>query len=150
MAIITDEQIQPIVDEIAGDIALLATRNADTQQQLNNKADLVGGRVPSSQLPGYVDEVSEHVNFSELPIPGQASVIYVTTNDNKQYRWAGTSYQPIINSPGNTDAIPEGGTNKYFTAPRAAAAAPVQTVNGRAGNVIVTKADVGLSQVTNT
>lgn len=50
----------------------------------------------------------------------------------------------------NTDLITEGTTNKYFTAARAAAAAPVQTVAGRSGAVVLTKADVALANVDNT
>ena len=40
--------------------------------------------------------------------------------------------------------------NLYFTVERAAAAAPVQTVAGKAGNVSLGKVDVGLSNVDNT
>lgn len=42
----------------------------------------------------------------------------------------------------NTDDVPEGSGNLYFTAPRASAAAPVQTVNGSTGAVVVTAASI--------
>ena len=50
----------------------------------------------------------------------------------------------------NTDDLPEGATNLYFTEARAEAAAPVQSVQGRDGDVVITKADVGLGSVDNT
>ena len=42
----------------------------------------------------------------------------------------------------NTDDVPEGASNLYFTTPRAASAAPVQTVNGATGTVEVTTASI--------
>lgn len=49
-----------------------------------------------------------------------------------------------------TDALTEGSTNLYFTAARAAAAAPVTSVAGRTGAITLAKADVGLSNLDNT
>jgi len=49
-----------------------------------------------------------------------------------------------------TDGLPEGSVNKYFTEERAADAAPVQSVNTKTGDVVLTKSDVGLSNVDNT
>jgi hypothetical protein len=49
-----------------------------------------------------------------------------------------------------TDGLPEGSVNKYFTEERAANAAPVQSVNTKTGDVVLTKSDVGLSNVDNT
>lgn len=43
----------------------------------------------------------------------------------------------------NTDDIPEGSLNLYFTNARASAAAPVQSVNGETGVVSLSAADVG-------
>ena len=100
------------------------------------------GKVPSSQLPSYVDDVLEVANFAALPATGETGKIYVTLNDNSQYRWGGTEYFQLTSSPGSTDAIPEGSVNLYFTTGRAAAAAPVQSVGGRTGDVILTVSDV--------
>jgi len=44
--------------------------------------------------------------------------------------------------PASTDALPEGSTNLYHTASRAATAAPVQSVAGRTGAVTLAVADV--------
>ena len=81
-------------------------------------ASLVDGKVPALQLPAYVDDVLEYTNFAALPATGASGLIYVTLDDNKQYRWSGTGYQIITASPGSSDAVPEGATNKYFTEAR--------------------------------
>ncbi|WP_394673872.1 hypothetical protein [uncultured Chryseobacterium sp.] len=62
------------------------------------KADLVDGKVPASQLPSYVDDVLEFGSYAELPQPGEKGKIYITTGDNKQYRWSGSSYVGIDNT----------------------------------------------------
>jgi len=62
------------------------------------KADLVDGKVPASQLPSYVDDVLEFGSYAELPQPGEKGKIYITTGDNKQYRWGGSSYVGIDNT----------------------------------------------------
>lgn len=117
---------------------------------LSVKADLVNGLVPSSQLPGFVDDVLEFANLAAFPATGEAGKLYIALNTNKQYRWAGSTYQEINPSPGSTDAIPEGSVNLYHTTLRAAAAAPVQSVAGKTGTVTLAKGDVGLGNADNT
>lgn len=56
------------------------------------------GKVPASQLPSYVDDVVEVDDYAHLPITGEAGKIYLTVNDNKQYRWTGTTYAQISSS----------------------------------------------------
>ena len=76
--------------------------------ELNNKLDtsLKGangglaeldstGKVPSSQLPAYVDDVIEVANFASLPAIGETGKIYITIDTNLQYRWSGTQYVEI-------------------------------------------------------
>lgn len=82
-----------------------------------------GGKVPSAQLPAYVDDVLEFANFAALPATGVAGVIYVTLDTNKTWRWSGSAYVEISASPGTTDAVTEGSTNLYFTNTRADARA---------------------------
>ena len=53
------------------------------------------GKVPSSQLPSFVDDVIEAANFAALPETGEGGKIYVTLDDNKTYRWGGTTYVEI-------------------------------------------------------
>ena len=66
-----------------------------TQGALNNKADLVGGKVPSSQLPSYVDDVLEFANLAAFPATGETGKIYLALDTNKTYRWGGSSYVQI-------------------------------------------------------
>ena len=53
------------------------------------------GKVPSSQLPSYVDDVVEAADFASLPATGETGKIYITLDDNKTYRWSGTAYVEI-------------------------------------------------------
>lgn len=53
------------------------------------------GKVPSSQLPSYVDDVLEYTNKSSFPSPGEAGKIYVDASTAKAYRWSGTTYVEI-------------------------------------------------------
>ena len=53
------------------------------------------GKVPSAQLPTYVDDVLEAANFASLPAEGEGGKIYVTLDDNKTYRWGGSAYVEI-------------------------------------------------------
>ena len=104
---------------------------------------LVGGLIPSSLLPSYCDDVIDGT-LATFPATGEAGKIYVNTASTPPsiYRWSGTNYVQIVGSPGSTDAVTEGTTNLYFTAARAAAAAPVQSVAGRTGAVAISASDV--------
>jgi hypothetical protein len=53
------------------------------------------GKVPASQLPSFVDDVIEVANAAARPATGEAGKIYVTLDDNKTYRWGGTTYVEI-------------------------------------------------------
>lgn len=136
--------------------------NAANKGQANGYASLdSGGKVPSSQLPSYVDDVKEYANLAAFPATGEIDKIYVALDTNKTYRWGGSSYVEISASPGSTDAVPEGSTNKYFTDARARAAISatgslsynsttgvlsftdaVTTVAGRTGNVTLSTSDI--------
>lgn len=80
------------------------TKLADVELQANKGiaggyASLDGtGRVPSAQLPSYVDDVVEVANYADLPTPGESSKIYITLDDNKTYRWSGSVYIEIFKS----------------------------------------------------
>ena len=53
------------------------------------------GKVPTSQLPSYVDDVLEYSAKSSFPSTGEAGKIYVDTATNKTYRWGGSAYVEI-------------------------------------------------------
>lgn len=62
----------------------------------NGVATLGGdGKVPSSQLPSYVDDVLEFNNKSSFPTTGEAGKIYVAKDTNLTYRWSGSAYVEI-------------------------------------------------------
>jgi len=77
----------------------------DLQDALDLKADLVDGKVPSSQLPSYVDDVIEVANYAALPATGETGKIYVTVDNNKIFRWTGSTYVEIIDSAAVWGAI---------------------------------------------
>ena len=57
-----------------------------------DKADLVNGLVPASQLPSYVDDVLEFDSRDAFPDTGEDGKIYVAKDTNKTYRWSGSVY----------------------------------------------------------
>ena len=106
--------------------ALNAKLDASQVGVPNGAASLDGtGKVPSTQLPSYVDDVVEYANLAAFPGTGETGKIYVALDTNKCYRWSGTAYVEI--SPSE-----------------------VNSVAGKTGIVTLAKADVGLSNVDNT
>jgi hypothetical protein len=107
--------------------------NSANKGAVNGYASLdAGGKVPSTQLPSYVDDVLEFANLSGFPGTGETGKIYVTIDTNKTYRWTGSVYVEISASPGSTDAVTEGSTNLYFTNARARTSISL-TVTGSSG-----------------
>lgn len=53
------------------------------------------GKVPSSQLPSYVDDVLEYSAKSSFPATGETGKIYVDKTTNLTYRWSGSAYVEI-------------------------------------------------------
>lgn len=76
------------------------------------------GKVPSAQLPSFVDDVLEYANLSGFPWTGETGKIYVALDTNKTYRWSWSAYVEISPSPWSTDSVTEGSTNLYFTTAR--------------------------------
>lgn len=87
---------------------------------LESKADLVGGKVPASQLPSYVSDVLEFPDLASFPPIGLSNTLYVAISpSNFQYRWSGSTYIQISNGGlATTDDLPEGTLNLYFTITR--------------------------------
>lgn len=83
------------------------------------------GKVPTSQLPAYVDDVLEYANLASFPATGETGKIYVALNTNKTYRWSGSAYIYITSSA-------------------------VDSVAGKTGVVSLVKGDVELGDVDNT
>jgi hypothetical protein len=64
--------------------------------QANGIATLTSeGKIPSSQLPSYVDDVISYPTINDFPKSGESGKIYVAEDVNKSYRWTGSSYIEI-------------------------------------------------------
>lgn len=80
----------------ASDVSAIATSAKGTA---NGVAELdANGKVPSSQLPSYVDDVLEYSSKSGFPTTGETGKIYVDTGTNLTYRWSGSAYVEISQS----------------------------------------------------
>lgn len=71
---------------------------AQTDALIDGKADIVNGKIPSSELPSYVDDVVEYASTSAFPATGESGKIYIATDTNKTYRWGGSAYVEISES----------------------------------------------------
>lgn len=101
-------------------------RISNARGAINGVASLDGsGLVPTSQLPSYVDDVLEYADLASFPVTGETGKIYVAIDTGLTYRWTGSVYVNISSGA-------------------------VVSVNGQTGVVVVTKTDVGLSNVDNT
>ena len=83
------------------------------------------GTIDAAILPSYVDDVLEFANLAAFPATGATGKIYIAIDTNKTYRWSGSVYVYITSGA-------------------------VDTVAGRSGAVVLTKADVNLGNVDNT
>jgi hypothetical protein len=129
----------------------------NVQQEINDKidssekgapngvAELDGtGKVPSAQLPSYVDDVLEYADLASFPVSGETGKIYIAIDTSKAYRWTGSIYYEVSPSEvtsvfGRTGAVTAQsgdytttqvteGTNLYFTDTRARTAAVEDTI----------------------
>lgn len=105
------------------------------------------GKVPSAQLPSYVDDVLEYADFSSFPATGESGKIYVAKNTNLTYRWGGTNYVEISASL----ALGETASTAYAGDKGKATTDKVDSHVANTNNPHqVTKAQVGLGNVDNT
>ena len=110
---------------------------------LSLKADLVGGKIPSSQLPSYVDDVLEFANLASFPATGESGKIYIALDTNLTYRWEGSSYVVMSSSL----ALGETSSTAYRGDRGKIAYDHSQTTGNPHGT---TKTDMGLGNVDNT
>lgn len=82
--------LPPITADQVGAIPMTQKGTADGVASLDSS-----GKVPASQLPGFVDDVREYENRAAFPGTGESGVIYVDKEENKTYRWGGSDYVPI-------------------------------------------------------
>ena len=101
------------------------------------------GKVPSMQLPSYVDDVLEYDTMADFPEIGESGKIYVDKSTNKSYRWSGSTY--IFS--GSDLALGETSTTAYRGDRGKAAYDHSLLTSGNPHNV--TKGDLGLGNVEN-
>ena len=85
----------------------------------NNYADnlvadlcpLVEGKVPSANLPSYVDDALEFANLAAFPVTGESGIIYIAINDNTIYRWTGSAY--VLIGDGTSVDVATVGSNHF-------------------------------------
>ena len=105
------------------------------------------GKILTSQLPSFVDDVIEAASKSAFPTKGESGKIYVALDTNLTYRWGGTEYVEISKSLalGETSSTAYAGDKGKQT---------TDTLNSHLINYLnphqVTKAQVGLGNVDNT
>lgn len=117
---------------------------ASSKGSANGVASLdSSGKIPSAQLPAYVDDVLEYATRSAFPTTGTSGIIYIDISTNITYRWSGTTYSPI----GSDLALGETSATAYRGDRGATAYAHSQLTSGNPHGV--TKADLGLSNVEN-
>ena len=121
-----------------GAIATTAKGSANGVAELDST-----GKVPSSQLPSYVDDVQTYNSISDFPSTGEDGIIYIAKDTNKTYRWSGTDYVEISESL----ALGETSSTAYRGDRGKTAYDHSQTTSGNPHNV--TKSDVGLGNVGN-
>lgn len=102
------------------------------------------GKVPSSQLPSFVDDVLEYASLSSFPTTGEGGKIYVALDTNKTYRWGGTSYVLIS----ETLALGETSGTAYDGAKGKLNAQNIASLDARVGSV-ETKANTNSTNITN-
>lgn len=91
---------------------------ASTEKGAANGVATLGsdGKVPSAQLPSYVDDVVEGT-LATFPETGETGKIYVDTSTNKSYRWSGSTYVEISQATIHkyTGTITGDGSTSSFT-----------------------------------
>ena len=100
---------------------LAAKQDISEKGVANGYASLDGsGLVPASQLPSYVEDVIEFADLASFPATGETGKIYVALDTNYIYRWSGSTYIEISADSG----------------------APVTSVNGKIGIVVINPDDL--------
>lgn len=77
----------------ASDVGAIATT---AKGVANGVAGLdANGKVPSSQLPSYVDDILEFSSIDDFPTTGETGKIYLDLRTDLAWRWSGSAYVEI-------------------------------------------------------
>lgn len=85
------------VGALASTVTHLSGDIATTEKGAANGVATLGsdGKVPSTQLPSYVDDVLEYNAKTNFPTSGESGKIYIDKATNITYRWGGSDYVAI-------------------------------------------------------
>lgn len=130
---------------VTNKIAKLPDYIKSSQKGVNNGVATLDstGKIPSSQLPSYVDDVLEYASLNDFPVTGESGKIYTALDTNKTYRWSGTTYTIIS----DTLALGETTGTAYDGAKGKQNATNIANLDTRVGNV-ETKASTNESNIT--
>ena len=110
------------VDNLNVDADTLDGINSTSFEQTSNKNQNNGyagldsaGKVATSQLPSYVDDVEEYANFSSFPGTGETGKIYIAIDTGDVYRWSGSAYVQINDAVTSADQATRLATARNIT-----------------------------------
>lgn len=147
-----EKQLKYIADGTSdGDAVNLGQLNTAIQNNVSDKLGTANGiatlgsdgKVPSAQLPSYVDDVLSYATRNGFPSTGESAKIYVAEDTNLTYRWTGTTYVEISSSL----ALGETSSTAYRGDRGKTAYDHSRITSGNPHNV--SKSDVGLGSVQN-
>lgn len=141
----------PSVDNLqTDDILRMRTALGAIDTAVAAKADLVGGKVPSGQLPSYVDDVLEYVNMAAFPATGEAGKLYLALDSGLLYRWSGSAYTDLPANYTLPPATPStrGGV-KVGSGLNVAPDGTLSTVGGGAGSGLPVFNELAITPTTN-
>ena len=78
----------------------IQTPDGNQHVELGDVIVAVGGKIPQTYLPSYVDDVIEVADKTALDAltDQEQGKIYITTDNNTQYRWSGTTWVELSKS----------------------------------------------------
>jgi len=83
------------LDNVTNDLQIKASEKGAA----NGVAELdSNGKILSTQLPSFVDDILEFDSITNFPQTGEDSKIYIAKDSNRTYRWSGTLYVEISSS----------------------------------------------------
>jgi hypothetical protein len=93
------------ISQVTGLQTALDNKLDDSQKgAANGLAELdATGKVPSAQLPSYVDDVLEYAAAANFPATGETGKLYVALDTNDVYRWSGSAYVKVSDAVSSAD-----------------------------------------------
>lgn len=94
---VNDDSHNHIISNVDGLSTALSNKlETSLKGSANGIAELdATGKVPSTQLPAYVDDVLAYANLASFPATGSTGIVYIAEDTNVTYRWSGSTYVVI-------------------------------------------------------